>query len=94
MSDRVDAGRRPAGGLYDGSKRCGICCGNEINAGKWHVAEVSTAGGEVSYLETGLDNPGVMDVLPDGSELMVAVGRRPFSLWVLPASRHATTYSR
>ena len=45
---------------------------DEIKDGKSQVAEVSTAGGEVSHLDTQLDNPAVQDISPNGSELMVA----------------------
>ncbi len=57
---------------------------DETSGDKERLAQVSTAGGEVSYLETQLDNPIIMDVSADGSELMVGVGRGPFSLWVVP----------
>ncbi len=53
----------------------------EIKDGKSYVAEVSTAGGEVSYLDTQLDNPAVQDISPSGSELMVGT---PGPLWIVP----------
>ncbi len=55
---------------------------DEIKDGKSKVAEVSTAGGEVSYLDTQLDNPAVQDISPNGSELMV--GTAPGALWIVP----------
>jgi len=57
---------------------------NELNAGKVRLAQVSTAGGEVSYLDTQLDNPFLMDISPDGSELMLATGAAPAQVWILP----------
>jgi serine/threonine protein kinase/WD40 repeat protein len=62
---------------------------SEIKDGKSHVAQVSTAGGEVSYLDASFDNVGVQDVSSDGSELLV---NGPEGLWILPlpagAPRH------
>ncbi len=57
---------------------------DEIKDGKSQVAEVSTAGGEVSYLDTQLDNPFVQDISPTGSELLVGTGPSPSPLWILP----------
>ena len=56
----------------------------EFNNSKSHVAEVSTAGGEVSYLDTQLDNAGVQDISSDGSKLLVGTGGTPGSLWIVP----------
>jgi Tol biopolymer transport system component/DNA-binding winged helix-turn-helix (wHTH) protein len=57
----------------------------EVKDGKSHVGEVSTAGGEVSYLDTQLDNPSVQDISPNGSELMVHTQQRnPGPLWIVP----------
>jgi len=57
----------------------------EIKDGKSHVAEVSTAGGEVSYLDMQLDNPSVQDISPNGSELMVHTQwRSPGPMWIVP----------
>jgi DNA-binding winged helix-turn-helix (wHTH) protein/Tol biopolymer transport system component len=57
---------------------------NEKNAGKSHVAEVSTAGGEVSYLDTQLDNSTVVDISPNGSELLAITRPVPTSFWIVP----------
>jgi DNA-binding winged helix-turn-helix (wHTH) protein/Tol biopolymer transport system component len=58
---------------------------DEIKDGKSQVAEVSTTGGEVSYLDTQLDNPAVQDISPNGSELMVTTDvRSPATLWIVP----------
>ena len=58
----------------------------EIKDGKSHVAEVSTAAGEVSYLDVQLDNPSVHDISPDGSELMVVtdVMTNLSPSWIVP----------
>ena len=57
---------------------------NEVNAGKMRLAEVSTAGGEVSYLDSKLDSPFLQDISPDGSELLVANGSSPALYWIVP----------
>ena len=57
---------------------------DEINDGESHLAEVSTAGGEVSYLGTQLDHPSVRDISPNGSELLVSTGPSPGPFWILP----------
>jgi eukaryotic-like serine/threonine-protein kinase len=54
------------------------------NNSKSHVAEVSTAGGEVSYVDTQLDDAGVQDISQDGTELLVFGAGTPGSLWILP----------
>ena len=54
---------------------------NEIKDEKPHVAQVSTAGGEVSYLDTQVDNSAVQDLSSDGSELMLST---PHENWILP----------
>jgi Tol biopolymer transport system component/DNA-binding winged helix-turn-helix (wHTH) protein len=57
---------------------------NEIKDGKTQVAEVSTAGGEVSYLDTQVDNSSVQDISPDGSELLVGIRGGPGPVWIVP----------
>src|SRR3974390_3324329 len=45
----------------------------ELNAGNFHLAQVSTRGGEVTYIETPLlQTPMIADISSDGSELLVA----------------------
>jgi len=62
---------------------------NETNGvGEFRIAEVSVAGGEVRTLQTGSDVPGVWDLSPDGSELLVASGApglQPLGVLPLPA---------
>jgi len=62
----------------------------EIKDGKSHVAQVSTAGGEVSYIDTPFDSVAVQDVSSDGSELLLNGAVQ--GLWILPlpagAPRH------
>jgi len=57
---------------------------NEVNAGKVRLAQVSTAGGEVSYLDTQLESPLLQDISPDGSELLLGTGPAPAQFWILP----------
>jgi len=57
---------------------------NEVSAGKVRLAEVSTAGGEVSYLDSKLDSPFLADISADGSELLVANGTSPALYWTVP----------
>jgi len=57
---------------------------NEKNAGKSHVGEVSTAGGEVSYLDTQLDYSIVVDISPNGSELLAITRPVPTPFWIVP----------
>jgi Tol biopolymer transport system component len=45
---------------------------DEFKEGKWRIAQVSTRGGEVSYLDLPLiDVPFVSGIRPDGSELLI-----------------------
>jgi len=63
---------------------------SEIKDGKSHVAQVSTAGGEVSYIDTPVENVGVQDVSSDGSELLLYGAVQ--GLWILPLPAGAPRY--
>ena len=60
----------------------------EFSGYRWHVAQVSTQGGEVSYIETPLiQSPFILDILHDGSQLLVADFNGASvddSIWVVP----------
>jgi eukaryotic-like serine/threonine-protein kinase len=59
---------------------------NEFRSGSWIIAEVSASGGDTSEIPTTLPFPGVLDISPRGSELLINAGDahpdNPF--WALP----------
>jgi len=57
---------------------------DEIRDGKSQVAEVSTAGGEVSHVDTQLSSAAVQDISPDGLELLITSPPGPGPFWILP----------
>jgi serine/threonine protein kinase/Tol biopolymer transport system component len=76
-------------------KGCGslVTDGTRVYFGEWfdgtsHLAQVSTTGGEVSYIDASLiQNPCVADISNDGSELLVAdvsLNSVDVSNWVVP----------
>ena len=59
----------------------------ELKAGKYHLAQVSTKGGEVTYIETPLlQTPMIADISREGSELLVTnIGTNQNGpLWLVP----------
>jgi eukaryotic-like serine/threonine-protein kinase len=58
---------------------------NEGATRSWKIAEVSAAGGRTALLDTGLVDPLIAGMAPDGSALLAEVGtRRAAALWMTP----------
>jgi len=60
---------------------------NEGPNGSWKIAQVSTAGGRTSLVDTRVANPWVAGIAPDNSSLLVSAGGYEdglYPLWLIP----------